>query len=72
LEREVYALSPEERVVHDLHRLGNTFCADGQGATTPDNLVSAVVEYLDRVVGNLFPPQSEFGERFLAANLSDS
>lgn len=69
---EFYVLSPEERVVHDLHRLAHTFCVDGQGATTPDQMVSAAVEYIDRVSRNLHPPQDEFGERFLSAKLSHS
>jgi hypothetical protein len=69
----IFIRSTEELVVHDLHKLCNTFCVSGgQGATYPDQLISGAIEYIDRVVKNIAAPHNEFGEQFVAANLKFS
>lgn len=69
---ELYKLSLEEAVMHDFHKLCNTFCVDGQGATFPWDMTGGMTEYLDRAVKNLAAPQNEFGEQFIGAVLQFS
>ena len=63
---------PEWYVFHDLHKLGNTFCANGQGATEPSEQIDAAIEYIERVAKSLPSPQDEFGEKFVGAQLDFS
>lgn len=69
---ELYKLSLEEAVMHDFHKLCNTFCVDGQGATLPWDMTGGAVDYVLRPARNLGAPQNEFGEQLVGALLSYS
>jgi hypothetical protein len=54
-------------IYDDLHALANTICfpTSDQGATAPDQLISAFKEYVGRIADPLPAPQNEYGERFV-------
>lgn len=59
-------------VYNDLHNLSNTICfaTTDQGATPPDQLVSAFQEYVGRIVNPLPSPNNEFGQGFVSCYYS--
>ena len=59
-------------VYEDLHELCNTFCVSGQGATAPDQVASAFVEYIMRPAGSWPAPRNEFGSFLVGVQASAS
>ncbi|MDQ2925818.1 MAG: hypothetical protein M3R43_09720, partial [Acidobacteriota bacterium] len=57
---------------NDLYNLSNTICfaTTDQGATPPDQLVSAFQEYVGRIVNPLPAPNNEFGQQFVTCYYS--
>lgn len=59
-------------IYQDLHELCNTFCSLGKGATFPDQLASAFLEYTLRVASAHGSPQNEFGDYLVGAEATAS